>query len=46
MSDLIDFYKRNWPYWVLPILIVVGAIVYVAMQDSEVPTDPFDYRGR
>ena len=44
MPKLLDYYAENKLAWILPILIVIGVIVYLAMTESNVPTDPFDYR--
>ena len=45
MKKMFAYYAENKLTWILPILIVLGLLIWLALSESEVPADPFDYRG-
>ena len=44
MKPWLRFYAENKLAWILPILILVGMLIYVAWSESQVPSNPYEYR--
>ncbi|GJM21616.1 MAG: hypothetical protein DHS20C15_15310 [Planctomycetota bacterium] len=44
MNKLFAYYAENKLAWILPILIVLGLLAWLALTEADVPTDAFPYR--
>jgi len=44
MHTIFNYLAINKRYWVVPILLWVILLVYLAWKSAEIPVDPFEYR--